>query len=175
MTLISVNVFGFQSYNFVYGSGITSITCQIGDTLKFYDSTSTASQRVYLFNPIQTQIFYNTPSLDGYLCSRVIDGTEQSCLIFINSNLNSGCSITITATGINELSKSNIKIFPNPVVDFLKITSPFDTKVSVFNMTGQLVLTKDIEAGTSEIYFGEFLSGVYFIEVNGKSTKIVKN
>lgn len=171
MTLITMNSFA-TVHNVTYGT-TTSVTCQVGDTLKFYDMVYTSiSQYVYVG---MTQIFYGVPS-SGYLCQYVITGGETAVTIFISGPNSWTTSVNVgTTTSINESDISNsIKVYPNPVTDILKISSNRETKIDIYTISGRLVLSKDIEIGENVISFLEYPSGVYIVNVGGILQKIVK-
>ncbi|WP_083996798.1 T9SS type A sorting domain-containing protein [Chryseobacterium sp. BLS98] len=75
---------------------------------------------------------------------------------------------------------SNLKVYPNPVQDYLTVSS--DEKiisVTVFTISGQLILTKEINDFKGVLNFSDLQSGVYIIKVVGagnivKSVKFIK-
>ena len=82
---------------------------------------------------------------------------------------------------VAETTLGKFAAFPNPVNDVLTITldeKVDQTRVSLFNSTGHLLLRKTINSQTTSIDFSNFKSGSYIlkIEQNGKSfiQKIIK-
>lgn len=80
---------------------------------------------------------------------------------------------------VSDLNKGNIKLYPNPVKDILKLNLPNGEKISaieVYNTAGQKISEfKDVQ----EINLSQLKSGVYIINLkNGKgqiySSKIIK-
>jgi len=80
---------------------------------------------------------------------------------------------------VNDVKKANIRLYPNPVKDILKLNLPNGEKISaieVYNTAGQKVSEfKDVQ----EINLSQLKSGVYIINLkNGKgqiySSKIIK-
>ncbi|MBX9734143.1 MAG: T9SS type A sorting domain-containing protein, partial [Chitinophagaceae bacterium] len=76
--------------------------------------------------------------------------------------------------------KNEIKVYPNPVKDLLSIS--FDneiTAVSVYNLLGQEVLTKYINANEANVDVSSLSSGTYLVKVTSndlvKTLKIIKN
>ncbi len=174
MTLITLNSFATPVVHAVIRGTTISVTCNVGDTLKFY--ATTASMYGVTINTTLVVTPHSVIAPLYYIGYYVIVGGETSFII--NSSVNWSGTITVNSgVGINEFSDTNIiEIFPNPVVDFLKIKTTEKTKVSIFNISGQLVLSKDIdEAGTTEIDMTTFTNGIYFVVVGGdKAKKIVK-
>lgn len=68
------------------------------------------------------------------------------------------------AMGINEISNSSLYVYPNPVKDILTISSAKSVdKTEVYNLTGQLVLTKD---ASDQINMESLPDGTYIVKVN---------
>lgn len=86
------------------------------------------------------------------------------------------CPISNLSTA--EISKvsNSLKVFPNPVHDNLTIS--FDenmTSVTIYNMVGQQVLTKTINASKTTVDVSGLSSGVYLVQVtSGKEVKTLK-
>jgi len=76
----------------------------------------------------------------------------------------------------NEISTTNIKVFPNPVVDQLSINSEKTiTSISITNILGQKVLKKDINSIKATIDVSELQKGTYFLKIIiGNTTEIKK-
>jgi len=72
-----------------------------------------------------------------------------------------------------------ISAFPNPVTDYVNISSPEDGKLIILNLNGQEIYSSAINAQESlTLSTGDWLKGVYLIKIatdNGQSTvKVVK-
>jgi len=88
---------------------------------------------------------------------------------------NNGCSITFPihfSTGINEEFANQISFGPNPFSDVLDVNIPNGKyKVSLFNMTGQIVRNM-LVTGDFSIQKNELPTGIYFLSIlssEGKS------
>ena len=67
---------------------------------------------------------------------------------------------------LESFSASNFKMFPNPVKDFLNISLDSEIAgVSIYNLLGQEVLRKSINARQDKIDVSELSSGTYIIKV----------
>ncbi|MCG2612039.1 T9SS type A sorting domain-containing protein [Flavobacterium sp. SM15] len=88
--------------------------------------------------------------------------------------------VTGTATlGAESFDVASFKVYPNPVKDILNITYSSDiTSVEVYNMLGQNVITKSINATLGQIDMSNLTSGNYIVKVTSdgmtKSIKVVK-
>jgi hypothetical protein len=90
-------------------------------------------------------------------------------------------TVNISGTAaVADVSKENIKVYPNPVKDIFNIDAPSTVKsVAVFDISGKQVLTKDISAAKSQIDFSKLATGTYLVKItleNGTtaSTKVIK-
>ena len=81
------------------------------------------------------------------------------------------------AKNLNE--SNNFKIYPNPIVDVVNIDFETDiTKISVFNLLGQGIITKSFNSNKATIDVSSLHAGTYIIKVVSdqqiKIRKIVK-
>jgi hypothetical protein len=75
--------------------------------------------------------------------------------------------------GIQESNKEKLKIFPNPTKQELVIDGYRNGAVTIFNATGKII--KIIEPTNKTINVSYLEDGVYFIKINDKSFRFVKN
>lgn len=76
-----------------------------------------------------------------------------------------------TFTSIIEPTEKNIKIYPNPVVDMLRISNAQgELNVKLYDLQGILLL----QTNQNTLDFSAYKAGVYFLNVNGQIKKIVK-
>ena len=104
---------------------------------------------------------------------------------YYNNTLSSEKISYFTTVSTNSISPDiefDIQIMPNPVSDYLLISSPIEpiSDYSIFNLTGQLIKS-NTELNNSQLTIGlnDFVNGVYIIRVllsNGysKSFKFIK-
>jgi len=76
--------------------------------------------------------------------------------------------------GISENCEKNLTIYPNPAKEMLTIinNSNLETEVEIVNMVGQIVMRFEV-IDKKELNIRDLESGVYFVKMNGSSTKIV--
>jgi hypothetical protein len=87
--------------------------------------------------------------------------------------------INIASLNNDTFAFSNVIIYPNPVKDVLNLS--FETTISsasIYNVLGQEVLTKSINANEGKIDVSNLTSGTYFVKVISndltKTIKIIK-
>ena len=84
----------------------------------------------------------------------------------------------IVAVSLNE--EEEVKIFPNPFNDEITINNNFLTNESlqaeIFDITGRRILAQTISATETKMDLSTIqISGIYFLKVNGKVFKLIKN
>ncbi|WP_426483055.1 T9SS type A sorting domain-containing protein [Chryseobacterium sp. R2ACT005] len=104
------------------------------------------------------------------------DGTNIQKLTFTQLL----CPISNLAVEEISTASDHLKVFPNPVQDYLNIS--FDKNiisVAVYNAVGQQVLVKVINDSKGSVDFSTLTSGVYMIKINTadnivKTVKVIK-
>ncbi len=79
-------------------------------------------------------------------------------------------------TGINERHNSNIKIYPNPAKDVIKLSAVDNqpSTLKIYNVSGAIIDEIDFNYNEIEINVSEYKSGIYYIEANGKTIRFIK-
>lgn len=70
---------------------------------------------------------------------------------------------------VEEVEALNMTVYPNPATDYIMVGAQSFESVQIYDMTGRLVLTST----ESKIDVRSFGTGVYFVRVNGNTTKLV--
>jgi hypothetical protein len=82
-------------------------------------------------------------------------------------------------TDINNYQFKNVTIYPNPFFDNFTVDISENlfqkTSIQIFNNLGELILSKTLTNKKTTINFNDYPSGIYFIKLNNKMYKIVKN
>jgi hypothetical protein len=66
--------------------------------------------------------------------------------------------------GIQEVSKSTIQIFPNPVSDFIQISGISDGQIiQIYNIDGRLIKS---ETFAPKVNVSQLTPGVYILKIN---------
>jgi hypothetical protein len=109
----------------------------------------------------ETQYYYSLTSYDAEdyaLTIAVGDFTTQSL-----------------GLGIESVENSEIRLYPNPVRESFRIAGLVAlTPVTVTDVSGKTVLQQTV-AGDESISVGHLPQGVYIVNVNGKTVKIIKS
>ena len=70
---------------------------------------------------------------------------------------------------VEEVEASAITVYPNPATDYIMINAQNSVYVEIFDMTGRCVMTST----ESKIDLRNIETGVYFVRVNGNTTKLI--
>ena len=78
--------------------------------------------------------------------------------------------------GCAELMINNLKIYPNPARDFVKVSTDNrqQSTVRVYNYLGMLIDEFEMSSDEMEINVSEYNSGVYFINISNEESNITK-
>ena len=72
--------------------------------------------------------------------------------------------------------ENNFEIYPNPVDDVLYIKSDNNIKdVNIYNIVGIKVATVSGQQSAISVDMSGLSSGVYFVEVDGKTFRVIRN
>jgi hypothetical protein len=85
-------------------------------------------------------------------------------------------NLLVSQVGVNEHNEIEVKIFPNPASDFMKITSAEILRVEVYNMKGQKLIDNRYSGSHVVIPTSDLPAGIYVVNVTtsaGKTSKKV--
>jgi len=77
-------------------------------------------------------------------------------------------NVSLVSTGINEVAKKHVPIFPNPISDIVNIGE--NAEIKIYSPQGKLLL----ETFGAQIDFSSYPQGVYLLQLNGKMLKAIK-
>jgi len=187
LTFITVSMFGTPTtYSVTYNS-TTNVTCNIGDTLKFFAIPPPVGYTYNLYSVVintTLKIYPNSVTLSNgyYIGHYVVTSGDTSFNIGRTINFSgttipwSGTININSTTGVSENINNStlINVFPNPVIDVLKITTSYKTTVDIFTLNGQSVMTKKVEEGMTDFNVTDLPSGIYFVRVGNTTRKVIK-
>lgn len=126
----------------------------------------------YSDDNLQNQISSTTVAEDNttYFVTQTVDEcTSEALAVTVEVTLSTG-----------DFNLVSLKAYPNPTSDFVTVSYNNDiTNVAVINMLGQTLMTKNVNANTTQIDMTSLPTGNYFVKVTVegavKTIKIVKN
>jgi len=77
-------------------------------------------------------------------------------------------------SGILNVEKSNIKVFPNPTFNIINYFTEENLNVQLYNVYGKLLYSRNCNVGENTIDVEGYPAGIYFLVVGKQSTKIIK-
>ena len=111
---------------------------------------------------------------DGYY--RIIDGHGN---VVVDGDGEFGYEVSHNFTlevgvGAEETISSDIKIYPNPAKDVVKVSTVNGQRstVKVYNYLGILVEEIELDAEEIELDVSDYNPGIYFFNINGKTVKV---
>jgi hypothetical protein len=153
---------GFANQSFCAGETVGLISV-IGSNIIWYDAPSSGN-----VIPPGTALVSGTT----YYASQTVTGCESPTRLAVTMTLG-GC------LGNEEFVAKVIKLYPNPVVDFVTISSTeMMTNLEVVNILGQIVFSKSINENETTIDMSRYSSGSYIVRVSvedkTKTFKVIK-
>lgn len=153
---------GFSNQTFCAGEtvGLISVT---GSNVIWYDAASGGN-----VIPNGTVLVSGTT----YYASQTVTSCESPTRLAVTMTLG-GC------LGNEEFVANVIKLYPNPVIDVVTISSiEIMTNLEVINMLGQIVFSKSINENETTIDMSRYSSGSYIVRVSveekTKTFKVIK-
>ena len=145
----------------------------VDNTVTFNSTTLTAAQSSANYQWIDcdtnTEITGETnqsftPSADGNYAVEVTSGAcvEMSdCVVF-------------DFLSVDEFSKRNIKVYPNPVVSNLFIEQPIskDMQLQLLSVDGKILLKKTISRKQNSLDMSQFSNGIYFVKLESEGSEL---
>ncbi len=103
-------------------------------------------------------------------------GIAEVCLLF-NSN---GKTVTkeirvalLDPTGMSQIAASDLKVYTNPAHRTLTVEVANDTKIIVYNLSGQPMSTSIVSTGMTVFSTEGWPAGTYFVKAGDQRTKII--
>ena len=135
----------------------------VGSNIVWYASSADATAGI---NPIPaSQILANTT----YYATQTVAGCTST----------SSLAVTIVTLANQDFDMTQFSYYPNPVIDLLNISYSQDlTNVKVFNVIGQQLFSKEVNAASTQIDMSAYANGAYFIQVSTenamKTVRVIK-
>ncbi|MDG1262125.1 MAG: T9SS type A sorting domain-containing protein [Flavobacteriales bacterium] len=105
-----------------------------------------------------------------YSFTFTMEGTyDYECPVGSHADTQFGTITVVAPKSVGEITpKINWNVFPNPAAEFTTIEIGgfgHQGTVTLFDLTGALILTENIQSGSNRIDISEFSTGLYIVEV----------
>jgi N-acetyl-anhydromuramyl-L-alanine amidase AmpD len=141
------------------------------DDLKAYKSR-TASETITVGPSPTNDIRYeNNPTTSGRIHSIVIDAANNISIMATEM-----VDVDFLITAINDISKENLSVYPNPFIDDITLTLNTANQVNIilFDVHGKIVVNQNSTPKNKQIQLDlikyKLNSGLYLLKVTGENT-----
>ncbi|RKR05672.1 putative delta-60 repeat protein/predicted secreted protein (Por secretion system target) [Flavobacterium sp. 90] len=144
-----------------YNAGKLSVA-ETGATYKWM----TCNNGTFTTIPNETNPVFTPKQLGSY----AVEVTKNGCAA------KSTCfDVTVLGTKNFEFQNS-FRLYPNPVKDFITIemNSSDNAKLNVFNVTGQIILSKELKATATKLNISNLPTGVYMFQISNETGIVTK-
>jgi hypothetical protein len=90
----------------------------------------------------------------------VISGSYAVIVTYGACSETSACS-TVNVSGLESIEKIALRVYPNPADNLLTISAPEAGTIELFDVTGKIIWSGEIQSGKHEILVGQFATGNY--------------
>ena len=140
-----------------------------------WDAADNANQYVIYLDDVMLDVTNNTSYIKGF----DEEGTHSFAVVTVCENAESEMSeifeFEIIGESIGEY-ENNFELYPNPVDDVLYIKSDNNiNEVNIYNVVGIKLIAVSGQQSAVSVDMSGFKSGVYFVEVDGKVFRIIRN
>jgi subtilisin family serine protease len=140
-----------------------------------WDAAENANQYVIYLDGEILDVTNNTSYIKGF----DEEGTHSFAVVSVcedgESEMSEAFEFELIGESIGEY-ENNFEIYPNPVDDVLYIKSDNNIKeVNIYNIVGIKVATVSGQQSAISVDMSGFSSGVYFVEVDGKTFRVIRN
>ncbi len=144
------------------------------------DIVMISSGRVQVvINKVVTVFNTNSPNNNDPDGIVVADVNNDGKPDIVSVNSYTGLSVLINTTGdihtaVNQINNSELKIFPNPCIDILNIENTKEGEMlTIIDSTSRVIQKTQCNAGKTVIGLPH-KPGIYFVNVSGKTLKVIK-
>jgi uncharacterized protein YjdB len=111
---------------------------------------------------------------DAGKITAVLDGTATITATAVDPNITAQCVVEVVlSTSLNETLNKNIKIYPNPAENYLKLNSETQNRYSIFSSTG-IMIKSNLNVGINSIDISKLQQGYYFIKIDNEVIPFIK-
>jgi Secretion system C-terminal sorting domain len=105
----------------------------------------------------------------------LIDNYLGAVTSFVNGQTASS-NVVICSTGTGDINLSNVQLYPNPTTGLIMVEHQGISlsNILIFNAIGRLIQRVEATAEQTQLNLNEYANGIYFVKVQDKVFKVVK-
>ena len=132
------------------------------------------STKLYAVGDSNLTYLWSTGETTDTITVTVTENTEYTLTATNSNNCQRSSSATVVVTeGLSQATTNTVKVFPNPASTKVTIEGDNLVNVKLYNMLGQLIVSKDAVSGKVSIPVADYNNGSYILRAettDGKTT-----
>lgn len=143
------------------GAQLADITAGGGTILSGQAPLMTADQMTENGIEGQFELCYTTRLVGA--SSDPDDSNNQACITIIRGS-----------SSINEVAQGEVSVYPNPATDVINVANATNAQISVFDLTGKMIVNIESASANETIDASNFAKGLYFVRISNGNNVITK-
>ena len=79
-----------------------------------------------------------------------------------------------TTTSTGELNQVALKVYPNPVSEYLYVQTDIDMNMALYSARGKRIHVQQIQSGNNELDVSNLEGGLYFLNLSTETETVTK-
>ena len=156
------------------GNPLSGVFIETNNSVNICNSASTDMFGEYTLSVDSAITVILTPLLANY------EFTPSSCTYFVTNDLFNIDFVATSTVGIEQLQVTGyeLQVYPNPTNGQLTINNEQLTihSIEIYNTVGQLLLSfESLPSLETTVNISHLTNGIYFLKINNKVVKVIKN
>lgn len=130
---------------------------------------------------IPSWLSFDSNNRNFFAIGRSVDTLEIKITVTDKGGLSASDIFTLRVhdpSGIEDLMETGLSVFPNPAIDFINIKlsgiKVNETTISLMDITGKVILQKEINVNNTKIDISTFNKGVYLLKLQQDGQSLIK-
>ncbi len=132
-----------------------------------------------IVNKVIYKFSTNSPDINSPDGIAITDVNSDGKLDIVSCNGNTGLTImlnTTIITGTNQINDTELNVFPNPCKNIVNINNTNGKDIlTIYDSTSRVIKKIKTDYDKTVVSMEGFYPGIYFVNISGKTFKVVKN